>query len=271
MRPRGRSRAPVASRAATAGGTTLRLRTPRPSSSGTARGSAASSPHTDTGTDPASLHRAAISRSTPGSRPSASSATDWLPRSAASAYWVRSLVPTLKKSTCGTKAAAFKAADGTSTMMPIRNESGRPPTSAIAASTNSSRRHDFRDCRDHREHHADRMIAGDCAHRDELIEEHVGWCKRQANTAFAEERIRFGRLPQERQRLVAADVEGAQHDSARVQILGDSAVDTFLFVATSVRRSCRRTGTRCAPSLRHRRAPHLRLARRRAIRYSRRR
>ena len=44
-------------------------------------------------------------------------------------------MPTLKKSTYGTNAAAFSAADGTSIMMPIRNESGRPPTSAIAAST----------------------------------------------------------------------------------------------------------------------------------------
>ena len=45
-------------------------------------------------------------------------ATASLPRSAASAYWVRSLVPMLKKSTCGANAAAFSAAAGTSTIIP---------------------------------------------------------------------------------------------------------------------------------------------------------
>ncbi len=49
----------------------------------------------------AARQTASTSLSTPGSSGSASAATAGLPRSAASAYCVRSLVPMLKKSTCG--------------------------------------------------------------------------------------------------------------------------------------------------------------------------
>ena len=102
--------------AGTARGVTLSSRTPSPTSNAVARSSAASSPHTATGTPV--RHTASTSFSTPGSYGSPTSATAALPRSAASAYWVRSFVPMLKKSTCGAKACAFSAAAGTSTIDP---------------------------------------------------------------------------------------------------------------------------------------------------------
>ena len=85
---------------------------------------------------PAASVTVATSRRTPGSRGSASAASAGLPRSAASAYWVRSLVPMLRKSTCGTNAAAFRAVAGTSTMIPTWSPAGRPrPSRSIAASS----------------------------------------------------------------------------------------------------------------------------------------
>ena len=62
-----------------------------------------------------------------------------LPRSAASAYWVRSLVPMLKKSTCGANAAAFSAAAGTSTMIPTCRPAGRPGRRGSTASSSTRR------------------------------------------------------------------------------------------------------------------------------------
>ncbi|AGL17996.1 hypothetical protein L083_4486 [Actinoplanes sp. N902-109] len=127
--------------AGTRGGATLSSRTPSPSSSGTAVPSAASSPHTATVTPvPISRHTAPISRSTAGSRAPASPASAGLPRSAASVYCVRSLVPTLTKSTYGVKRAAVSAAAGTSIMMPTRSPGTTPPASSSTrrAATSSS-------------------------------------------------------------------------------------------------------------------------------------
>ncbi len=45
-------------------------------------------------------------------------ATCWLPRSMASAYWIRSLVPMLKKSTSRASTSAMITAEGTSIMIP---------------------------------------------------------------------------------------------------------------------------------------------------------
>ena len=54
-----------------------------------------------------------------------------LPRSAASVYCARSLVPSEKKSTCGTKTRTSSAAAGTSTMMPTSTRSAaRTPAAA---------------------------------------------------------------------------------------------------------------------------------------------
>ena len=59
-----------------------------------------------------------MSRSTAGCSGSASAATPAFPRSAAIVYWVRSLVPTEKKSTSGARWSATSAAEGTSSIMP---------------------------------------------------------------------------------------------------------------------------------------------------------
>ena len=60
-----------------------------------------------------------ISASTAGCSGSKRCATRSLPRSTASVYCVRSLVPMLKKSHSRASASAISAADGTSIMMPI--------------------------------------------------------------------------------------------------------------------------------------------------------
>ena len=67
----------------------------------------------------------AIVRSTAGWRASWKRASSGLPRSAASTYWVRSLVPMLKKSTSLASSRAMIAADGTSIMTPVIIRSGQ--------------------------------------------------------------------------------------------------------------------------------------------------
>src|SRR5215203_1348895 len=146
--------------AAIAGGATLSDRTPRASSVEVALGSAAISPHIDTGARADCRHSSSISRNTPGSRGFARAATAELPRSTASAYCVRSFVPTLKKSTCGANSDALSATAGTSTMM---------PTSRLLQKTKCSPQ--LVDRGDHREHHPDRCVCGDFADRLQLVAE----------------------------------------------------------------------------------------------------
>ena len=80
--------------------------TPRPASRTAAAGSPASSPHTPTqrpwAAAPATV--ACTRRSTAGWGPASSAASRASPRSAAIVYWVRSLVPSEKKSTWGGQA-----------------------------------------------------------------------------------------------------------------------------------------------------------------------
>ena len=83
----------------------------------------------------AARHTWSMSSSTPGSSASERAATAPLPRSAASAYCVRSLVPMLTKSRCGRKVSIFNAAAGISTIMPTRRPSGSPDGPAASAST----------------------------------------------------------------------------------------------------------------------------------------
>ena len=60
-----------------------------------------------------------------------------MPRSAAIVYWVRSLVPSEKKSACSASFAAPSAAAGTSTMIP--NSSGSEMPVSTRASSNNVR------------------------------------------------------------------------------------------------------------------------------------
>ena len=94
--------------------------TPSPTRTQASSGSAAASPHTPTGLPTASPASAAnwTSRSTAGCQGSVSWARALAIRSAAIAYWVRSLVPMEKKSTSARKRSAWSATEGTSTMMP---------------------------------------------------------------------------------------------------------------------------------------------------------
>ena len=121
----------------TSAGATLSSLTPSPTRRGTAFSSAASSPHTATRHRPSAARQTASTRcSTPGSSGSPRAATAGLPRSAASAYCVRSLVPMLKKSTWSANALALRAAAGTSTITPTWRPSGRPrPSASMAASS----------------------------------------------------------------------------------------------------------------------------------------
>ena len=120
----------------TAAGETLSSWTPSPASTGMASSSDAASPQTATSIRPrAARHTWSMSRSTPGSSGSERAATAPLPRSAAIAYWVRSLVPMLTKSTWGRNASIFRAAEGTSIIVPTRRPSGSPAGPAASVST----------------------------------------------------------------------------------------------------------------------------------------
>src|SRR5690606_5768981 len=95
-----------------------RLVTPRPASTSASRGSPAASPHTPTGRPvrrPPSA-TAATRSSSAGCQTSSRSARADSVRSAAKAYWARSLVPMLAKSQRSSSWAARIAAAGTSTI-----------------------------------------------------------------------------------------------------------------------------------------------------------
>ena len=101
----------------------------------------------------------AISWSTAGSSESASAAPA-LPRSAASVYWVKSLVPMLMRSTSGTAARAWSAKAGTSAMAPTSNPGGKLSGAASdlggGLGEQGAGGSELVDGRDHREEHGDR-------------------------------------------------------------------------------------------------------------------
>src|SRR5882757_1800879 len=118
-----------------AAGTTESSRMPKPSRMGTAIRSAAMPPHTAT-VFPASIPAFAVSAinlSTAGCSASVRPASAAWPRSIASVYCVRSLLPIDRKSTSRSKTDALSAAAGVSIMAPslIR---GRLPSSALSSS-----------------------------------------------------------------------------------------------------------------------------------------
>ena len=114
---------------------TLSSSTPRPRRIGTARESLAMPPQTPTHLprERAPSTVCAIRRSTAGLRPSTCGASFGCPRSIASVYCVRSLVPIEKKSASRANCAAMIAAAGTSTMMPT-GMGGTPRLAASSAS-----------------------------------------------------------------------------------------------------------------------------------------
>ena len=93
-----------------------------------------------------------------------------------------------------------------------------------------SRREQFVECADHREHHTDRCVMCEPHHRQQLIGHQPGMGQRQPDAPDAEERVRLGGCRQELQRLVTADVEGAQRDRASVKRFGNLAVDGELLL-----------------------------------------
>ena len=114
--------------------------------------------------------RAALSVRTPGCKASLRPATADTSRSAASVYWVRSLVPTEKKSTAGASQAAVSAAAGTSIMMPDfhaalgRHGDAFGGQSPARAGDQPERRAHLLLGGDHREHELHRMVRGHSQH-----------------------------------------------------------------------------------------------------------
>ncbi len=93
---------------------------PALSRSGIVSGRPASSPHKDTGVSSASLTINSISRRITGWSSRKYSVTIGFSRPAAIVYWVRSLEPMLKKSTCFRREVTDSAAAGVSIIAPRR-------------------------------------------------------------------------------------------------------------------------------------------------------
>src|ERR1035438_8158102 len=112
-------------------------RIPRPRNSRTSAGSAAISPHTESGFSAirAASATRATRRSTAGCVGRNRSETVSFARSTASVYWMRSFVPRERKSTSGASRSAVIAAEGTSIIAPSGMSSG----TAMPRSSTSSR------------------------------------------------------------------------------------------------------------------------------------
>ena len=119
----------------------------------------------------------------------------------------------LTKSTWGRNASIFSAAAGTSIIVPTRRPSGRPVGPGRLGEhlpgldQLAGRRH-------HREHDARREAPRGLADRRQLVAQQVAVLEAQPDAALTEERVGLRGHRQVRQRLVAADVEGAQRDRA---------------------------------------------------------
>ena len=149
------------------------------------------------------------------------SASRALPRSTARVYWVRSLVPTLKKALTSASRSAMSTAAGVSIMTPTGTDSRRPDARA-AASACALLQHDLPRLshllhpRDQRQHQLDVAAGGGAEHGAELGPEHLRLVEADPDRAPAEERIGLRRRLERRGELVAAQVEGADdHRAAR--------------------------------------------------------
>ncbi len=120
----------------------------------------------------------------------------------------------LTKSRPTPSCAILSAAAGTSTMIPTLEAARRVQrlSCSRAHASSSAVRH-------HREHHPDRRLPRDPADRRQLVAQQLRATPEHPDPALAQERVRLGRLRQERQRLVAADVPGPDRDRTPLQRL----------------------------------------------------
>ncbi len=195
-----------------------------------ASSSAASSPQTGD-RRPGPRAAAAIRARTPGSSGSATAATPSLPRSAARAYWVRSLVPMLKKSTCGANARGLQSRRGHLDHDPDAEPGGTPlpfepggllerPRAASSSATVLT----IGNITSTGRSRATRTTAR-------------SWSRSSSGRRSAsrmprtpEERVRLHRHRHVGQWLVAADVEGPDDDPAAGQRIGQRTVGGSLLV-----------------------------------------
>ena len=169
-------------------------------------------------------------------------------RSIARVYWVKSLVPTEKKSTSWAKASAMSAAEGISIMMP-RSTLGRAEFS-LHFSHHVPRRPPFGQVCDHGKHDPQRPKFSGAQNGSQLLAQQVGSVQTEADTAFAQERDWLPAHVDVGQRFIAADIQCAHDDRTAVHRLHDIAVHLKLF---QFRRRCRCApgkGTPCAASQR---------------------
>ena len=238
------------------GGAMLSSVTPSPASSTAASGSPASSPHTPTQHPcargrrdgllaPAAARPAGFRQAAP---PAARS-----PRSAAIVYWVRSLVPSEKKSTCSASTIGGQRRGGhldhdpelelggdaglrARARAPPARPRSRPRVATIGSITLT------------------RVLGGHAQDRPELGGEHVRARQRQPDPPDAEKRVRFGGHRQCGQRLVGAGVERPHHQRPPAEVDRDPAQRLGLLVlvrqrgAVEEQNSVRSRPTPSAPS-----------------------
>ena len=195
---------------------------------------------------------ALTSRSTAGWGPVSSGASRSSPRSAAIVYWVRSLVPSEKKSTCSRQPRRGQRRGGDLDHDPELERRVDPGVGPGLLQRGAGGL-DLVERRDHRQHRLDRVLGGDAQDRAELGGEHLGALERQPDPADAEERVRLGRHRQRRQRLVGAGVERAHDQWPAVERDRDLAQRLGLLVLVRAARRGRGTGTRCGAGRRPRR------------------
>ena len=134
-------------------------------------------------------------------------------------------MPTEKKSTSGANSAAPQREPGH-----LDHHADLELDVAAHLVEQRPRGADLLERRDHREHDLQRVVRGDAHDRPQLGPEELGLGEAEADPATAEERVVLRLLAQERQRLVGARVERADHDRPPVEGLGDLGQDRDLLV-----------------------------------------
>ncbi len=170
-----------------------------------------------------------IIRSTAGCRASMRAASSGLPRSMASTYWVRSLVPIDRKSASAAIRSAVTAAAGRLDHHPQLDPLGDPHL-ALGFLEHGADGAQLVEAGDHRDHDlalAQRLDPQDGA---QLGLQQVRPPQRHAHAAQAQGRVLLGRDRQVGRGLVAADVQGADDQRTAVQGRGDGLVLAGLFV-----------------------------------------
>ena len=217
---------------------------PIPMSAVASSGSAAASPQTPTGL-PASVPAwavIAISWSTAGCQGSVRWARSVAIRSAAIAYWVRSLVPMERKSTTSSIRCASSAALGISTITPALRPRARTFAEKSAASATVATIGAITQV-------SVPVRSAAAAMPSSWRSISPGLSKLQPQPADAEGGVLLALVGRERDRLVGAGVEGADDDVAAVGVgREDRAVD----VAPAPRRSARPCWSRKHSSVRNR-------------------